>query len=61
MTLVAPVSPRYRAVTVADPGHCGGRTMADVALDHLLEGLNEPQHEAVTDVDGPLLVLAGVR
>src|SRR3954451_15583539 len=33
--------------------------MADVALDHLLEGLNEPQREAVTHVDGPLLVLAG--
>src|SRR4051812_35663940 len=33
--------------------------MADVALDHLLQGLNEPQREAVTHVDGPLLVLAG--
>src|SRR3954471_8409613 len=33
--------------------------MADVALDHLLAGLNEPQRDAVTHVDGPLLVLAG--
>src|SRR3954470_11429329 len=33
--------------------------MADVALDHLLAGLNEPQRDAVTYVDGPLLVLAG--
>src|SRR4051794_7626484 len=33
--------------------------MADVALDHLLEGLNDPQREAVVHVDGPLLVLAG--
>src|SRR3954449_5634982 len=33
--------------------------MADVALDHLLQGLNEPQREAVTHVDGPMLVLAG--
>jgi DNA helicase-2/ATP-dependent DNA helicase PcrA len=33
--------------------------MPDVALDHLLEGLNEPQRQAVTHVDGPLLVLAG--
>src|SRR4051812_39038818 len=40
-----------RAITV--------QSMADVALDHLLEGLNEPQREAVTHVDGPLLVLAG--
>src|SRR3954471_14451252 len=28
-------------------------------LDALLQGLNEPQREAVTHVDGPLLVLAG--
>src|SRR4051795_7271736 len=33
--------------------------MADVALDHLLAGLNDPQRDAVTHVDGPLLVLAG--
>jgi len=28
-------------------------------LDHLLEGLNVPQREAVTHGDGPLLILAG--
>src|SRR3954470_9132085 len=33
--------------------------MADVALDHLLDGLNEPQRDPVTYVDGPLPVLAG--
>src|SRR3712207_7878392 len=33
--------------------------MVDVALDHLLEGLNEPQRESVVHVDGPLPVLAG--
>ncbi|MCV5901305.1 UvrD-helicase domain-containing protein, partial [Escherichia coli] len=29
------------------------------AADHLLEGLNDPQREAVTHPGGPLLVLAG--
>jgi superfamily I DNA/RNA helicase len=29
------------------------------AIDHLLEGLNGPQREAVTYGDGPLLILAG--
>jgi DNA helicase-2/ATP-dependent DNA helicase PcrA len=33
--------------------------MPDVALDHLLAGLNEPQQDAVAHVDGPILVLAG--
>ncbi len=28
-------------------------------IDHLLEGLNEPQREAVVHGDGPLLILAG--
>jgi DNA helicase-2/ATP-dependent DNA helicase PcrA len=31
----------------------------DAELDHLLAGLNEPQREAVTHPDGPLLILAG--
>src|SRR3712207_8955867 len=44
-------TPSGRAITV--------QSMADLALDHLLEGLNEPQRQAVTHVDGPLLVLAG--
>ena len=34
-----------------------GHTLSDV--DSLLEGLNLPQREAVTFVDGPLLILAG--
>src|SRR3954454_7650056 len=33
--------------------------MADLSLDHLLAGLNEPQRDAVTYGDGPMLVLAG--
>jgi DNA helicase II / ATP-dependent DNA helicase PcrA len=33
--------------------------MEDVALDHLLAGLNEPQRDAVVHSDGPMLVLAG--
>ena len=32
---------------------------ADAAIDHLLEGLNPPQREAVMHGDGPLLILAG--
>ncbi len=31
----------------------------DTALDQLLAGLNDPQREAVTHGDGPLLILAG--
>src|SRR5436309_5991779 len=31
----------------------------DTALDQLLAGLNEPQREAVTHGEGPLLILAG--
>src|SRR4051795_2339358 len=35
------------------------RTAPSEDLDTLLEGLNEPQREAVTYGDGPLLILAG--
>src|SRR3954447_15296710 len=40
-----------RAITV--------QSMADVALDHLLAGLNPPQRDAVVHGEGPLLILAG--
>ena len=36
-----------------------GSGSAAADLDALLEGLNEPQREAVTHGDGPLLILAG--
>ena len=32
---------------------------SNLAVDYLLDGLNAPQHEAVTHQDGPLLILAG--
>ncbi len=42
-------------VGLADSTHPTSR----FRVDHLLESLTEPQREAVTHRDGPLLVLAG--
>ena len=52
--------PRWRAVAGGDGGCVQLQWVAFmVSTTHILQDLNPPQREAVTTVDGPLLILAG--